>query len=1155
MSGIRIEQLDLKSLSNVFLTKDGIFQYITKEKLVEILSNLTDEQLDEIGMSRYLIDRIIQSIQVIQNDDVINVTESNGDTFTIKPTRGYINNNGEEVLVYQHPLTHNANEITTTYDRQFASTAEKEEWNNKVSNTTLQSYINDLNEYDYLLKRQLTKLQKIVEKEAGKDQPTEFSENIASINQGMSRFCSYFDIETRSYVTSYDIVHNFNTTNIQVQVIDSRTNSIVYPTVYVKDANTINITFASNSSETILGDIFRVTIIANYTNSNTLTPNPTYNDSNYINAINAINNNLYGMTETRTLTFNSSGINTFDLGSRTPKYISVYENTPTGLKDITSYTDINYYKDESKNIKEEISINPSILEESMNRASNGNSTHFVVVNTYSPAWENIYDTYVANISNIDAGAALGKDTYTEIKPNPYYQLDNSVDIELEDTKEVIEDTEGTESTDTMDMSFNVSSYFNTIEDAEHEEFLHSIAQISLYDGSKYILVNPDTTFEISNNIYKVNITFNPNYINYKDEGKTKVKARLTLIRRSLFNDSSQMGYIASIYTSTDTIKLNTNYPDEGYIYNSSDFENPTINMNFFGGYYNNLLKVNSKPLDVFNPELFFRDVNNDNYFSYNLYQDGDEHRLKYELFFKPVNPMITNNDSNPSSVKIYSDEDFNITNKVNVIVSDDILSEKIDLVSGLIRQTTEGTGKEIYIGVYEYDSEFYIDVRSIGIYYFENSKTYYRGLGSSFDNFTFTIDDRNPNPIISCEKVNKYFVKVRTIRDNIVHPEGTEFTYANATINFSNNSDKYGVKTDSVKITLLDAENTGKLYPITVDKGQDIKISPNEEVSIFDYLSLIYGDELSNVSMKPLEQIKSFNFHPESSYENSITYDVDNKTIKFTLPEGVELTENTLIGTVYLHYIIEGINSVSFDVYAVPSRTTSPSTENSYNSKFDIVTIEEGEVVPSDSNIVTLATPFYIYLKANNTYDPSSTDDDYGVFGDNFRVELSNNISNNIGIVEPINNLCYKITPFITGNINIYVGNGTTMNKNLTYYVTDEYNKLSNTVPVNIIAGSSSTNILLLDGNKIYNIFDFGNTIKFNFKGLNYSEPFTLKIKPINSSETVDTTVTIDMKNTDLDISLSSYTGIEYIILEAGSSHDITGSLNYTLYFYQPEGN
>lgn len=143
MAGIKIEQLDIGSLSRYFLNKTNF----EKKIIIEALGNLEVEDIIQMGIESYLNQYIEQSENIATEDETIEVTREDGSTYIITPSKGYIKKNDDDLIVYQHPLKHDAHEIIETFDKNFVSNLEKESWNNKVDDSnvsTISEYLSKL---------------------------------------------------------------------------------------------------------------------------------------------------------------------------------------------------------------------------------------------------------------------------------------------------------------------------------------------------------------------------------------------------------------------------------------------------------------------------------------------------------------------------------------------------------------------------------------------------------------------------------------------------------------------------------------------------------------------------------------------------------------------------------------------------------------------------------------------------------------------------------------------------------------------------------------------------------------------------------------------------------------------------------------------------
>ena len=260
MAGIQIEQLDLDSLRRIFPDKTDIGKVeerleseledaTSRESIVDTLKNLNTDEFTTIGVEGRLDEFINKSDDVEPEDGSIDVTESDGTRYQITPTRGYISKDGNNVLVYQHPLTHNANEISETTDKKFSSEIEKNQWNNKVSQNQLDTSIlstkNDLSSMILTYVNSLQNRLNIVEAKLDIDTlETNRKELIDIINNSLDCICKNFTILGTGTTTLFAVNHNLNSRDIQVSVIDNTTNEIVYPQIDIANFNRINVIFA-----------------------------------------------------------------------------------------------------------------------------------------------------------------------------------------------------------------------------------------------------------------------------------------------------------------------------------------------------------------------------------------------------------------------------------------------------------------------------------------------------------------------------------------------------------------------------------------------------------------------------------------------------------------------------------------------------------------------------------------------------------------------------------------------------------------------------------------------------------------------------------------------------------------------------------------------
>ena len=259
MAGIQIEQLDFDSLQKYFPSKVDVKEYFdqaeadieaatTRDALKSKLSSLSKDELDELGIEERLDDFITKSDDIEPISDAIDVTESDGVNYHIEPTKGYVAKDGTNVLVYQHPLTHNANEITETTDKKFTSADEKSTWNSKVGQSQLDNSVNGLKNdlssmiltYVNNLEQRLNTVEELLEISTLE---TKRKELVSIINRSLDAICKNFSILGNDATKSFNIEHKLNSKDIQVFVVDNDTMSFVYPQINIINFNNIVVDF------------------------------------------------------------------------------------------------------------------------------------------------------------------------------------------------------------------------------------------------------------------------------------------------------------------------------------------------------------------------------------------------------------------------------------------------------------------------------------------------------------------------------------------------------------------------------------------------------------------------------------------------------------------------------------------------------------------------------------------------------------------------------------------------------------------------------------------------------------------------------------------------------------------------------------------------
>lgn len=260
MAGIQIEQLDFDSLQKYFPSKKDLKDYFeqaeldiesatARDALIDKLKTLSKEELAELGIEGRLEDFITKSDDVNEITDVIDVTESDGVDYHIEPTRGYVAKDGVNLLVYQHPLKHNANEVEETTDKKFASADEKSTWNAKVGQNQLDNSVKGLKSdlssmiltYVNNLEQRLNAVEALLDISTLENKRKEL---VNIINNSLDAICKNFSILGNNVTKSFNIEHKLNSKDIQVFVIDNDTMSFVYPQINIINYNNITVDFS-----------------------------------------------------------------------------------------------------------------------------------------------------------------------------------------------------------------------------------------------------------------------------------------------------------------------------------------------------------------------------------------------------------------------------------------------------------------------------------------------------------------------------------------------------------------------------------------------------------------------------------------------------------------------------------------------------------------------------------------------------------------------------------------------------------------------------------------------------------------------------------------------------------------------------------------------
>ena len=274
MPGIRLEQLDLGSLSryfaNVKTLRDTLKNFddnyksilnvieekIKKEGILQTLGSLSDDELRALSIYA----SISKSSKVNEISD-FSVTESDGVTYEIQPSKGYINIDGEDLLVYQHPKYHNANEIIETTDKRFSSRRQQEDWDSRVTYAALGVIINSLQEKIEQLERDLFEYRQV-------DENTQIEEikllfNSVYTNSIISK--EIFGNNTKKITVPHNLSSQELIVSVYKQLEDGKL-ELVYPNIYFNNLNSLDLTFNNPVPTT---DKYQV-IIINKFNLNTV---------------------------------------------------------------------------------------------------------------------------------------------------------------------------------------------------------------------------------------------------------------------------------------------------------------------------------------------------------------------------------------------------------------------------------------------------------------------------------------------------------------------------------------------------------------------------------------------------------------------------------------------------------------------------------------------------------------------------------------------------------------------------------------------------------------------------------------------------------------------------------------------------------------------
>ena len=274
--GIKREQLDLQDLSKYFYRRteavqdnaeikdrlDNVNDALERDAIIEVIQEFTLEDMKNLGIYELIADSFIQYIKqstsVKPITDIIDVTESDEKRYRITPTRGYITANNRDHLVYQHPLKHNANEVTETTDKRFVKSSDIENWNGKADqedidkiNTTILTQINLILDR---LKDVEDELDLRIETETKNDILTDINKVLESIG-----YVSEITGNGEDHI--FRIEHKMNSKYIIASVIDVNSKEIVYPNIVVNDPNIVEVVFSQGNPPT-KDDHYRVIISA-----------------------------------------------------------------------------------------------------------------------------------------------------------------------------------------------------------------------------------------------------------------------------------------------------------------------------------------------------------------------------------------------------------------------------------------------------------------------------------------------------------------------------------------------------------------------------------------------------------------------------------------------------------------------------------------------------------------------------------------------------------------------------------------------------------------------------------------------------------------------------------------------------------------------------
>jgi hypothetical protein len=254
----KLDNLETSTDNKISELDKTISEKLEKTSLLEILDVLSNDEMANLGITNLIIDKLTTKLveYIVKSDNVteeygsIDVTESNGTEYNITPSKGYISVDGKDVLVYQHPLYHNANEIQETYDRKFTSVTQQALWNSKVDATVIDDAIASVNVNitESLVQRLSsinTRIEEIEKQVSIDTMESNRKELISDINASLSLVAKKYEIIGDGTNSLYTINHNLNTKELQPSVVDLSTGEIVYPTIIASDNNNIQVRFSN----------------------------------------------------------------------------------------------------------------------------------------------------------------------------------------------------------------------------------------------------------------------------------------------------------------------------------------------------------------------------------------------------------------------------------------------------------------------------------------------------------------------------------------------------------------------------------------------------------------------------------------------------------------------------------------------------------------------------------------------------------------------------------------------------------------------------------------------------------------------------------------------------------------------------------------------